>query len=395
MEHRKHLKYTIRLLALVGLLTCAQNTLVERPALADDAPATDVARWHLLEPFWTAPVVHGESVLFFQDDPAGEPNAGLLLKPEKILKVALANGSQTFEEGRDYVVKPGERKLTLPAGSRIGFLKPDQLYPPKGSPHSYEYKAGDPTRNMLFDNDHWFHDQQFEVTYTTSEPWQGYRPTQNSAALKKTLEKLRAHQPVTIAVSGDSISAGLNASGVTHAAPNQPAYPELVAQQLEATFATPIKLINRAVGGWRVENGLSDADKLLESKPDLVIVAYGMNHMGSRDPAAFRKLTAQLLERIDAVDPKPEVILVSPMWGNTNWVHAPKEMFPAHRDELAALAEEKQLGFADLTTLWGQMLERKRDIDLTGNGLNHPDDFGHRVYAEAVLGLLVDPPAKK
>jgi acyl-CoA thioesterase I len=36
-------------------------------------------------------------------------------------------------------------------------------------------------------------------------------------------------------------------------------------------------------------------------------------------------------------------------------------------------------------------MERKRHIDLTGNGVNHPDDYGHRVYAQAILALLVDP----
>ena len=46
---------------------------------------------------------------------------------------------------------------------------------------------------------------------------------------------------------------------------------------------------------------------------------------------------------------------------------------------------------ADLTTLWGELLERKRDCDLTGNGVNHPNDFGHRVYAQAILGLLIGP----
>jgi hypothetical protein len=27
-------------------------------------------------------------------------------------------------------------------------------------------------------------------------------------------------------------------------------------------------------------------------------------------------------------------------------------------------------------------------LDLTGNGLNHPNDFGHRLYAQAILEYL-------
>jgi hypothetical protein len=45
---------------------------------------------------------------------------------------------------------------------------------------------------------------------------------------------------------------------------------------------------------------------------------------------------------------------------------------------------------ADVTTIWQGLLERKSVYDLTGNGINHPNDFGHRVYADVVLSLLVD-----
>ena len=205
----------MRLPALI-LLTLTSICTAQRLSSADEPAAkTDVARWHLAEPFWDSPVVYGESVLFFQEDPAAPANASLLLVPDAIERVVLANGSQTFEAGRDYTWQPGERRLVLPAGSRIPLLTADQLYPPEGSPRSYRHKAGDPSRNMLFDNEHWFHDQQVEITYRTSQRWQGYRPAQAPKALARTLEKLRSHRPVTIAVSGDSISAGLNASGVT------------------------------------------------------------------------------------------------------------------------------------------------------------------------------------
>ncbi|MEI7733536.1 MAG: hypothetical protein WCO56_28460 [Verrucomicrobiota bacterium] len=45
-----------------------------------------------------------------------------------------------------------------------------------------------------------------------------------------------------------------------------------------------------------------------------------------------------------------------------------------------------------MTTLWSQMMERKRYHDLTGNGVNHPNDFGHRLYAQVLLGLLLSEP---
>ncbi|MED5284960.1 MAG: hypothetical protein VYC71_03240 [Planctomycetota bacterium] len=42
---------------------------------------------------------------------------------------------------------------------------------------------------------------------------------------------------------------------------------------------------------------------------------------------------------------------------------------------------------ADLTAVWGEMLKQKR-LGLTGNRINHPNDFGHRVYAQVRCELL-------
>ncbi|MBL9124940.1 MAG: hypothetical protein JNG90_14990, partial [Planctomycetaceae bacterium] len=384
----------------VGILVAAlapfvgriETSCAEEPAAAPSNYPLSQA--HLLEPFWSSRVIERESVLFVRTDGETRPRARLLLKPAEVLAVASADGKTTYAAGTDFIVDSATGALELPEGSRIKFLEAAELFPASGSPRSIAHKLGDRDRGVLFDNEHWFHHQQIEVSYRTDETWNGIRPRVAVAELKRTLDRLKAGQPLTIAVSGDSISYGYNASGMTGASPHMPAYPQLVAEQLQATFNSPIKLVNRAVGGWRIEHGLKDLPLLLESQPDLVIVAYGMNHFGSRDPEAFRKLLGELIGGIQQGRPDADILLVSPMWGNTAWVHTPREQFAPHRDVLASFVGPG-IALADLTTLWGEMLERKRDCDLTGNGVNHPNDFGHRVYAQAILGLLLEPTAEK
>jgi lysophospholipase L1-like esterase len=166
-----------------------------------------------------------------------------------------------------------------------------------------------------------------------------------------------------------------------------------VADRLHDKFKSKVTMVNRAVGGWRVQDGLEDLPKLLESQPDLVVIAYGMNHVGSRDPEGFKQLLKDLIDRIRVADAATEIILVAPMHGNHQWIHTPAEQFPLHRDAIAALVGPG-IALADMTTLWQQMLERKRDCDLTGNGVNHPNDFGHRLHAQVILELLSDGPPK-
>jgi lysophospholipase L1-like esterase len=63
-------------------------------------------------------------------------------------------------------------------------------------------------------------------------------------------------------------------------------------------------------------------------------------------------------------------------------------MFPRYRDELRSLVAPG-VALVDMTTVWEEQLRSKEMFDLTGNGLNHPNDHGHRLYAQGILEALV------
>jgi len=346
---------------------------------------------HLLEPIWRSDTARRESVLFVAAEAGHPATAELLFPATTILAIRSADGQTQFELGKDAALSSDGRKLTLLDATRIPHLQASELFPPAGAPQSIPHKAGDPARHVLFDNGHWFHDQQIEVTYAhDAATWRGPTPAFAGERFPHVMAKLRAGKPLSLAVSGDSIAAGGNASGAVKAPPWMPAFPELVAAQLEKTYHSDVTLHNRAVGGWTAPQGAGDLDALLAAKPDLVIIAYGMNDVSYRDPKAFGKTVAGMLDRIRSANTETEVILVAPMTGHTQWVHTPPEMFPLYRDALASLTGPG-VALADVTSLWQELLRHKREVDLTGNGVNHPNDFGHRLYAQAILALLVEP----
>jgi lysophospholipase L1-like esterase len=160
--------------------------------------------------------------------------------------------------------------------------------------------------------------------------------------------------------------------------------------QLRVLSDSDVRLVNRAVSGWSIANGVADLDKLLAEKPDLLIVAYGMNDVGRRDPQWYFDQTKLLIDNARKADPEIEILLVSTMLGNGEWVHTPRDMFEVYRDELKKLVQPG-VALADVTQVWTEMLRQKPDFDLTGNGLNHPNDFGHRLYAQALLQVLAAP----
>ena len=340
---------------------------------------------HLRSPAWKSPIVYRESSVLLQDD-QGANTARLAFPAAEVLQVRTALGVETFQEGTHWRLDQTRSVLEWIGQRPVKTIPMDQLFVPAGSPNSYKHRTGNPDEYLLYAPGKWFHERNIEITYRRADSIAS--PTEKSSkSFEKTLRKLEAKSNVVIAVSGDSISTGLDASATTQTEPNQPGYPDLVVAQLTHDFDCPIDLVNRSVAGWSIANGLADLEKLLESKPDLLIVAYGMNDVGRRDPVWFAAEARKLQARAKELLPELEILWVAPMLGNREWIHTPREMFFGYRDALRGVVQEGQ-ALADLTEVWEILLQRKHDLDLTGNGLNHPNDFGHRLYAQAILEYL-------
>ncbi len=375
----------LRIALTIGLLLVStRNLAAEEPKVN-----SDVAQWNLLTPVWDSLTVHAESSILLQETDGG-PLVGRLAFPvDELLSVRMANRSATFTAAEGLKVDHSTGRFELPASSQAPRIQSAELFPATGSPMSYKHRVGKPEQSLLYGPGRWFHDRQVEVTYRRkNESWTGYRPVFAERNLPRTIGRLRAGERVVVGVSGDSISAGGDASKLAGAEPHQPPFADLVAAQLRASYPGEIVLKNRAIGGWSIANGNQDLDKLLAEKPDLIIMAYGMNDVGRRDPAWFKDQAKQFIARVRSEARHAELILVTPMLGTVEWVHTPREMFFKYRDELAPMTGPG-IVLADVTEIWHELLRRKHDLDLTGNGLNHPNDYGHRLYAQTILSLLV------
>lgn len=380
----------LRSLFIAAFCLCSLVVLQPNPTNADDKQvAALLPDLHLLEPAISSPIIYRESSILLKKTADGPLTARLAFPADEILEVSSATRQHRFVVGKDCTLADDKQTLVFTSTGPIASLSIDDLFLPKDSPNSYRHRASNPDQNMLYRPGKWFHERNVEITYRRNPVSQ--QLPQITDLLPKTIARLKAGEPFTLGISGDSISTGLDASGLFQAPPLQPGYPDLVAAQLQAACGSRISLKNRAVSGWSIATGLNDLDKLLAEKPQLIIVAYGMNDVGRRDPKWFHTQSKTFIERVRAVEPNIELILVAPMLGNSEWVHTPREMFAKYREELRSLTGPG-VALADVTLAWEIMLKHKHDLDLTGNGLNHPNDFGHRLYAQTILSLLVKQP---
>lgn len=357
-------------------------------ACAAAQPAAKPSAWkldeRLLTPFWRTSAMRGESVLFVREGASEPPSAPLIFAPTRILSVVSTSGLVTYEAGRDYAWDAAHGRLTLPEGSRIPCASPAQLRRKHGT-QMFNLTHRDGGDEILFGASTEYLDMQVTVTYDhRRSAWPSPR---SAGSLPKALERLKQRRPLAVALLGDSISTGCNCSGWANVPPHQPPWQELVRLALERRSRAAVTLANFAVGGTDTSWGLGEIGKVADAQPDLVILAFGMNDAAGRDAPDYAANIGKMIDAVRARRPEAEFILVAPMLGNPDWTALRHDRFPQYRDALAGLCG-KGVALADVTSVWTELHKRKRDFDLTGNGVNHPNDFGHRVYAQVVLGAV-------
>lgn len=73
-----------------------------------------------------------------------------------------------------------------------------------------------------------------------------------------------------------------------------------------------------------------------------------------------------------------------------NYYSTPPAAIRAFAGELDAPAKtDAGIAFIDTGGYWEKYFANKKFRDLTGNGVNHPNDFGHRFYAETIADVLL------
>lgn len=358
----------------------------------------------LLSRIWKNDTVYQEPVCF-SEDAFGAPLGGTLIyRPSRVLEAVSWDGQIRYEEGLDYQVS-GSRIL-LTKQSRIPFLNRSvYIKPYTGQAETAWLRLPGGTEYAQIFPD--IYRYQILVTYRHEERWEQPLLQDQSARLSRSFRLLNEGSEFHLVFYGDSITAGWEASGcdelavdlmtledchaVVNHPPYMPSWAELVTDALRRQFPNcPVHKYNRAAGGSTTGWGRLHAAALVPPcDPDLVVLGFGMNSLQD-PPEQYVSEIRQIIQDIRRSHPLCEFLLLSPMVPNPEIAGFQNNALSDQQNALRDLAgREAGIALAEVHSLFLALMERGKEyLALTGNCINHPNDFSVRIYAQSILDTL-------
>ena len=337
-----------------------------------------------MTPVWKGEIVYNETLMFVADKNGNIPPAPLLYSPTEVLSVRSFDLNTEYTPGVDYTVENG--CIVLTENSQIYKWSYAEYYPPAAiTGRTFDRTGGG---FLSFGEGGTYYKTQVAVTCRHADTWKGVIPAYKGDVLKNTMAKLESSGKLTVLYYGDSITTGANSSNLN--APYAPIWTQLVTQTLAAQFSDPnIAEVNTAVGGTNADWGVkNDKERVIAYNPDLVVIAFGMNDAKTWKIKYAYEICKMIWE-VRKANKNAEFILVSPMHPNreAKGFYGNQEKYENILKKIASFT--RGVAVAPVWSMHSAILEHKRYYDMTGNNVNHPNDFMARVYAQTVAELLI------
>ncbi len=347
-----------------------------------------------MQRLWVNDRVDCESGMF-----AGSDRIRLMFPARRITEVAAHSADMVYEEGRDFRHTPGTDEIIRTPDSRIPGFAADRLHPTENlrlhpDPDANAIAGAADGGYLIFNNRSMMALNQIDISYLIDGGTFDAGLDRQCDRLPGFRGKLSRGENLRVTLIGDSISQGFNATKFTGIRPFAPPYIDQVCGELSRLRGCEVTPVNRAIEGTGIQDAERIAGDWCGDRPDLLVIAYGMNNYSWMPPEEFITRLREIIARCRSASPESEFLAVVPMTGNPLFkptAPGPDLEYARALREFAAAADSGT-ALADVQTVWRKFLEHKSFYDMTGNGVNHPNDYGHRIYASVILEVLTGEP---
>jgi lysophospholipase L1-like esterase len=311
--------------------------------------------------------------------------ATFLFDPIEIISVRSSSLETEYVLGKDYEIVGN--KIRLCENTAIPYFTEEEYYPQEEIKGRVFQCSLEGKNFIYFGESDTFIKKQIAVTYTAKKT-KLLDVIDFSKNFEKTIKKLKNKEKIRVLFYGDSITVGANSTKFINVKPYAESYPEMITSYLKAKFNTEIEYLNTAKGGMTTEWGVDNVKELaVDLNPDLTFIAFGMNN-GNLSPEEYADKIMQIVNPLKENNPNAEIMLISPMLPNreVKYVYGKQETY---EEGLKIINQNYGYAYAPITSMHKKVLERKRYYDMTGNNVNHPNDFLARIYVQTILSALL------
>ncbi len=327
--------------------------------------------------------------------------------------IVVRHEGRVLEVGKDYVVHPVSGSLGIgpePTVAANAAITIDYTYwlrrldsKIKTADGSVEIRAGEPALSVpeppalksgevrlanLF-VDYGCDGTDAEV-YPVQESADQAKTGTTAGLIPRTLAKIAAGEPVKIVCWGDSVTVGGDTSSPEYR------YSAVFARRLKAKYPDKkIDVETIAVGGSHSRQWLwpdkypgregCHWQRIADAKPDLVTLEF-VNDAGLSGPSLVH-VYDEILTRVQALG--AELILITPHFTKPEMMGFNTLRDPERRPYVLGLREyagKHSLALADASARWEHLWKEGLPyVTLLRNGINHPDDRGHVLFADELM----------
>ena len=356
----------------------------------------------LSNPYWKGNVIYNETVLLSKDGETGVISGNLAYTPLKILAIKDYTLKTTdYVEGEDYTLDG--KTIIRTEDSKMPYLEDRTLrgeYLPEGYNLVNTISHVDTDCVLMgpayyTESDLYYgHQIQVSYVYDVKEIYDSLDlfPSYQLDKLPHLKAKLDAKEDVKIVGLGDSVLEGCSSSKKFNHEPFMETFFNMSVSFLDQKFESKIIGKNLSVGGKTSSWGChsSQVYSVSEENPDLLIVHFGINDLGSNvGPNSYIDNMLSLVLEVRNKCPNCDFLISTPFGPNPLIYDYERVDTYTKKIKSEITNEIEGCALLDVFSVSKHLLTNKKYQDMTANGINHVNDYASRIYLQSILSTIV------
>lgn len=219
------------------------------------------------------------------------------------------------------------------------------------------------------------------ATYKTSEIKSDIEKKYLNSVKKELTSKWPNNKIINLVFHGHSVPSGYF---VTPTVETLASYPHLVLKQIKAKY--PFAVVNCIITSKGGENSIQGMlrfkDEVLNHKPDVVFLDYGLNDRKIRIEEAKKAWEAMITEA--KIRNIPIILLSTSPDMKVDYTDA-NNLLKQHSEQVQSIAKNYQVGFVDVYKSFEFLYPNKKELNKYMSQFNHPNKKGHELIANEII----------